>query len=233
MNDVPARSGIEVPSRLVREDDVRIAGERACDRDPLHLASRELGRPVLHPVDERHLLEEPLDPLPPLPRSRPPEEERHLDVLVSRDLREKVEVLKDEPYMTVPGLGEAIGREAGDFLAAEKIRALGRRVEAAEDVHERRLPGAGGTDDRDELVSSDREIDSAERLDVERSRPIDFTDPLKLDEGSVRSCRASVRVLLCEHPLVSSTRAAGLPPAARAPRGERGSSRREDRSFRE
>src|SRR5688572_4710321 len=48
---------VEVPGGLVREQDQRIAGERARDRDTLLLAARELARQVLRAVRHADALE--------------------------------------------------------------------------------------------------------------------------------------------------------------------------------
>ncbi len=52
----PLRSlRIEVPGRLVGEQEPRPEAERAGERDPLLLAPGQLSRAVLHPVREPHL----------------------------------------------------------------------------------------------------------------------------------------------------------------------------------
>ena len=42
LDDLGAGAGVEVAGRLVREDHPGLDGERACDRDALLLASREM-----------------------------------------------------------------------------------------------------------------------------------------------------------------------------------------------
>ncbi len=53
---------VEVAGRLVRQEDGRIARDRARDRDALLLAARELRREVLHPVRHADALEGRLHP---------------------------------------------------------------------------------------------------------------------------------------------------------------------------
>src|SRR5690606_15753017 len=64
---------------------------------------------------------------------------------------------------------EPVGVERLDASAGEQARAARRPVEAAEDVHQSRLAGAGLADDRDELAGIDLEIDVTERADLDPS----------------------------------------------------------------
>src|SRR5439155_11450767 len=50
LEDLGTRLRVEVPGRLVGEDDLRAARERARDGDALLLSTRQLGRPVLETV---------------------------------------------------------------------------------------------------------------------------------------------------------------------------------------
>ena len=50
LEDLAARLRVEVAGRLVGEDHRRARDERSRDRDPLLLAARELGGPVVKPV---------------------------------------------------------------------------------------------------------------------------------------------------------------------------------------
>ena len=153
----------EVVSRLPVGSSARtsagLAGQRAGDRDALHLAAGELGRPVVHAVGEADLLEQQLDPRLALARAVAVEEQRHLDVLEGGDLRQQVEVLEDEADLAVADVGELVDVELRDLLAVEAVGAAARRVEAADDVEQGRLAGAGRTDDGDELAGLDLEVE--------------------------------------------------------------------------
>ena len=76
-----------LPGRLVGEQDVGVHGERARDRDALHLAAGELRRLVVHPVAEADLGRAAPRPAPCASSRHAAEEQRHLDVLERRDLR--------------------------------------------------------------------------------------------------------------------------------------------------
>ena len=110
-------------------------------------------------------------------------EERQLDVAQERGLGQQVEGLEDEADLLVADRGELEAGELRDVLAVQAVGALGRRVEAAEDVHEGGLAGARGADDRDHLALLDLEVDPAERLHGQLARVVGLGDPLHADEG--------------------------------------------------
>src|SRR5690606_25101920 len=56
-------------------------------------------------------------------------------------------------------------------------------VEAAQDVHERRLARARRAHDGDELVAPDDEVDAAQRVDLLDADPVDLAERADLDAG--------------------------------------------------
>src|SRR5437764_991639 len=66
------------------------------------------------------------------------------DVLEHRELRQQVEALEDEADVRGAQPRALVVVEGGHVAAVEAVAALARAVEAAEDVQERRLAGAGG-----------------------------------------------------------------------------------------
>src|SRR5439155_22887508 len=53
------------------------------------------------------------------------------------------------------------GRHVGDILAVEPDRALRRRQHAGDEIEQRRLAGAVGADQTDDLAAADRDRDVA------------------------------------------------------------------------
>jgi hypothetical protein len=53
---------------------------------------------------------------------------------------------------------------------------VGRRVEAADEIHQRRLAGAGRADDRHHLALFDLEVDAFQRLDFHLAGVVDLAD---------------------------------------------------------
>ena len=69
--------------------------------------------------------------------------ERQHDVLGRGQHRQQVEELEDEADVVAAQLGQRRVVEVADLLARDRHGAGGRLVEAGEDVHQRRLAGAG------------------------------------------------------------------------------------------
>jgi hypothetical protein len=98
------------------------------------------------------------------------------DVVERRRARQQVEALEDEPDLLVPDGGELVLRHLRDVLPVEEVLARRRPVEAAGDVHERRLAGTRRPGDRQELAALDVEVHAAQRLHL------DLADDVPLDE---------------------------------------------------
>src|SRR6266540_3230597 len=72
-----------------------------------------------------------------------------------------------------------MARQAGDVLATEADRPEARRVEARDRAQGRRLAGAVGADQRDDLAFVDLHRDALERLD----RAVEGVDLVELEHG--------------------------------------------------
>ena len=75
-------------------------------------------------------------------------DQRQLDVAQRRGARDQVEALEDEPDLAVADIGELVVVEVADVDAVEQVAAARRDVEAADDVHQRRLAAARRAHDR-------------------------------------------------------------------------------------
>ena len=91
-------------------------------------------------------------------------QQRELDVLQSRRARKQVESLKHEANLTVADRRQLVVRKMRHIAAVEQIPAAGRLIQAAEDVHEGRLPRPRGSDDRHEFAAVNLERDATERV---------------------------------------------------------------------
>src|SRR5262252_4012275 len=92
---------IEVSGRLVRQQDERLAGNRARDRHTLLLTAGQLARQVLRAMRHADALERRFDALPALGGLHAAIGERQLDVLEDREVANQVEALKDEADLAV------------------------------------------------------------------------------------------------------------------------------------
>ena len=86
---------------------------------------------------------------------RGPELVDHEQVLAGGEERHQVHGLEHEADRLAAELGELLRRVAGDVLAADHDRALGRRQEPAGDRAQRGLARPGRADQGDDLVAAD------------------------------------------------------------------------------
>ncbi len=176
---------VEVAGRLVGEQDGRIVHQAAGDGDALLLAARQLRRGVVPALRQAHPLEAPARPRPAfgvghvgLRRV----EQRQLDVLEGVGARQQVEVLEHEADLVVADLGAAVAVEVRDLDAVEHVAAGGRPVETADDVHQRRLAGAGRTHDRHELAAVDVERDAVQGAHLRPAHAVDAVQVADADD---------------------------------------------------
>ena len=167
--DREAGRGVEVARRLVGHEDRRIRDERPRDRHTLLLPAAQLARSMPGAVAEADPVEHGQGAIPAVGARDPLIEERDLDVLRDRELGDQVERLEDESDPPAADAAERAVLEIRDLLAVEPVVAARRAIEAAEDVHERGLPGARRTHDRHVLAAIDPQIDALERLDEHRA----------------------------------------------------------------
>ena len=88
--------------------------------------------------------------------------ERQLDVVESGGARQQVERLKDEPDLAIAYARQLVLVLVGDKRATEPVFAGGGRVEAADQIHQRRFPRSRRTHDRDVLIAANRDVDPAQ-----------------------------------------------------------------------
>lgn len=184
-DDVAAGLLIEVAGGLVGQNQRGRIHQRAGDGDALPLAAGELARAVLRAVGEADALERLEGALAALVGVHARVEKRQLDVLPDRRARQEVEGLEDEAELLIADARQCLRGHRGHVFAVEPVAALRRRVEAAEDVHQGGLAGAGRADDRDELAAIDPHVHAAQRLHRVLAGVVHLAHALQLDEGLV------------------------------------------------
>ena len=162
-HDVAAGRRVEVAGRLVGEDDLRAGDDGPRDGDTLLLAAGKLVGIVAGAVGKADLGERLERQTPPLGRRHAAIDQRQLDILDRRGARQQVEALEDEAEEMTADPRLMAGVEVADADAVEGIGAGGRPVEAAQDVHRRRLARAAGPHDGDELAARNGEVDAFQR----------------------------------------------------------------------
>ncbi len=96
-----------------------------------------------------------------------------------------MEGLEYETNLRVPDPGQLFLVHRGHGLAIEPVSAARRRIEAADDVHERRLTGAGRAHNGEVVAPLHREVDAAERVDVIAPHTVPAIEIFKPDDGVV------------------------------------------------
>src|SRR5262249_56660533 len=96
------------------------------------------------------------------------------DIFFDREPRHQVERLEYESDLAVAHVGEALPRQRADVFAVQLVAARGRRVEAAQDVHQGALARSRRARDRDVLAGPDLHVDAPQRLHVDLAEAIGF-----------------------------------------------------------
>ena len=156
VDDVAAGRAVEVAGRLVGQQDRRVVGERARDRDALLLAARELRRIVMAAIRR--------GPTSPSSASRAPRRARRRRRSRSARARSRTRSATAADGRTgtrtrcaCRAAAPARPRSsAGDVDAVDDDRAGRRRVEARDQPEQRRLAAARRAGDRDDAPARDR-----------------------------------------------------------------------------
>ncbi len=142
LEDLHAGAEVELAGRLVGEQD-RVAGrERARDRDALLLAAGQLVREVVQARRRARRARASRSRRRAASRSRPVDVDAELDVLERGQRGEEVERLEDEADAVAAEAEQLLARAPRDVLAGDDDPSLGRRVERADHVQQRRLAAA-------------------------------------------------------------------------------------------
>ena len=150
--DLAGRAGVEVAGRLVGQDHRRVGHQRSGDRHPLLLSARQLGGEMVDPVGQAHLGQRGQRPLPALVAAQPGVGQRQLDVAERSRARDQIEALEDEADLAVAQIRQVVLVGAADVESVEAVDAAARRIQAAEDVHQRGLAAARAAHDRHVLA---------------------------------------------------------------------------------
>src|SRR3990170_6878978 len=149
--------------QLVQEEDCGAGGERHRQLQPLSLTERELGGARRRLVGESHRRQEPLGLAPAVegPAIAVPRAERdsHQHIVEDGGVGEGTRDLKGAPD---PKAGESPWREVRHAAATEPDLSGGGMEEARQDVEERGLPRAVGSEEADHLVLLDGDVPAAE-----------------------------------------------------------------------
>ena len=193
-----ARAGllVQVPGRLVREQDARPIREGARERHPLLLPAGELGGIVVEASPEPDPLEQPARALAQLALGAVADQlEGDQDVLESGERGQEVKRLEDEA--DVPGAKPRalILGKTGEVHPVEPHAARAGFVETGQQAEQRGLAAARGAQDRDERLGRNAEIDVPQDGQGAAPAQIRLPEPLGHDHMRV-ACLVLVSLLL-------------------------------------
>ena len=153
---------IEIAGGLVGKDHVGLIDQRPRHAHALLLASGKLRRQMPQPVAQSHaaqrlrgfaLIREAVEIL------------RQHHVFKRRQIRNQVELLKDEADFLRAKAGQRVAGKRGDFLPVERHAPGGRCIEATEDIQQRAFAGAGRAHHGDPLAFFHCEGNVVERIE--------------------------------------------------------------------
>ena len=182
VHHVLGRRGVEVASRFVGEHDRRLRDDRARNGYALPLSSGELCGAVFRPVCEA-------DPCQGGQRKRPslrvgcaPIDEGLHDVAERGQPGDELEALEHEPDLVVADAREAPVARHADASSVQGVVPGGWRVEAANEMEQRRLARTGGPDDGDGVALGDAKRDVVEGRDGAGAHSVALADAGQGDE---------------------------------------------------
>ncbi len=162
VEDLVRRVGVERARGLVRQQHRRLGGERPGDRQALALPARELPGVGLRLVREAHEVEQFERPFAPGGARRPPEPQRQGHIGRRVAVRQEVEVLEDHRGLGPRG-SQLTSAQLGQLDAVDLDRARVGPGEEVDGAQERRLAGAGASEDAEDLAGGDVEVDRVQR----------------------------------------------------------------------
>ena len=155
---------IQRSGRLVGQDHLPAVDQCPRNRHPLLLAARELVGQVLQTIRQPQPREQGSRTLVPRPFTHARIAGRHRHVVQCRGRADQVVALEDEAEHLAPQRGQRIVVQPRDRLALEQVLAAAGPVQAAQDVHQRRLARARRADDGHVLARLDPKVNAVQDL---------------------------------------------------------------------
>ena len=182
IHDLVARSRVQRAGRLVRQQQLWAAHDGTRNGDALALTAGELVRAEIQPLTEAHHLQRLNGALAALLLVHTGVQQRQGDIIHSRELRQQIEALEHKAEQAVADLRQLVFVGLGDILARQQVFAARRYVKAADEIHERRLAGAGRAHDGEIVALLDLQVDVFQNADGLLALRIILADILHFNE---------------------------------------------------
>ena len=154
------RRRVEIPGRLVRENDVRPVGQGARQRDPLLLPAGQLRRSGSVLLGNAEIAQQLVRRPTSLPAPPADQQQGELDVLDRRKGRHEIEELEHEADLAATENRQLRLAQAVDTVTVEPDLPCRRSIEPGQQVEQGGLPAPARAHDRDELAALDRDVDA-------------------------------------------------------------------------
>ena len=107
--------------------------------------------------------------------------------LRSADVRGiRLKLWKTKPILRLRTYASSNSSSRLTSMPSSRYRPVVGHVEAADDVHQRRLAAAGRAHDRDEVAPLDAQVDAAQRVDGDVARAVGLRDALEHERRAPR-----------------------------------------------
>ena len=162
--------------------------ERSRDRDSLHLSAGELGGLFMHLLPQSDAFQLFLRPLSSLPAAASRQRHRKLDIAPQGLMRNQIIALKNKTDRVVAiGIPVTALIGAGRDAVDEQLTAVAV-IQAADNIEQRRLSGAAGSQNRHELTFPERQRYAVQSLLDQRTCPVFFLYVFNLKHSPGYSC---------------------------------------------
>src|SRR6266478_2155373 len=195
LHDLFALCGMEIPRRLIREDQFRTENHRARHADKLLLAAGELVREKVFLANDVEAIERVANQAYAFFVRHVFVGERDFQVLEYRQIVDQVIALKHEPDVRFMQLVAFLDVELMHCFAQEVVVAAPRPIEHSDDAQQRGLSRPRGAHNRDKLARLNIQIDSAQEIKFIRPGLDNFFQISQLNQWlhnfSLPHCRES------------------------------------------
>ena len=154
---------VERAGGFVGHDDRRPVDQGARDRHALLLAAGEFAGTMLHAFAQTHRRQRFRGAALTFGRRHARIAQRHRHVVLRAHPRQQIEALEHEADLVAAQDRAFFGVQRRDIHAVAQVGAGGRRVETADEIHQRRFAGTGRPHDRDEFAVFDLQVHALER----------------------------------------------------------------------
>ena len=164
IHDLHGGLGVECAGRFVGEQDLRVIDQGAGDCHTLHLTAGHLVRLLVDLVAEAHLFEHLLCALSALRLGDARERQCELDICEHALVRDEIVGLEDKADRVIAVIVPVLILILFCRFACDDEVAGGVAVESADNVQQRGLAAAGGSEHCDKFIFAEHDVDALQRL---------------------------------------------------------------------